>query len=239
MDTPHHNLAHIVHRIGWLRAATLGANDGVISIASLLVGMAAGQVGPDTLLLSGVAGLVAGSLSMAAGEYVSVSSQADAESAELALEAAHLESHPEFEHRELTRIYVERGLTEPLAAQVATELMKHDPLGAHARDELGITEQMAAKPMQAAWSSAFSFCAGGVLPMLVAYLGLCLGWSSNAQVLAVSASAFLALVLTGVLVARAGKSPVLKSVIRITLWGGLALGLSWAAGALFGLNLHG
>ncbi|MDH4396237.1 MAG: VIT family protein [Limnobacter sp.] len=234
----HHNLDHIVHRIGWLRAATLGANDGIISIASLLVGMAAGQVGAETLLLSGVAGVVAGSLSMAAGEYVSVSSQADAEKAELDMEAAHLASHPEFELNELTRIYVDRGLDEALARQVASDLMRHDPLGAHARDELGITESMSAKPLQAAWSSALSFCAGGALPLLMAYLGTLREWGTNTQVLAISISALLALVLTGYVVARAGKSPVLRSVLRITLWGGLALGLSWAAGFLFDLQLH-
>jgi VIT1/CCC1 family predicted Fe2+/Mn2+ transporter len=238
LPSHHHNLDHIVHRIGWLRAATLGANDGIISIASLLVGMAAGQAGAETLLLSGVAGLVAGSLSMAAGEYVSVSSQADAEKAELDMEAAHLASHPEFELNELTRIYVGRGLEEDLANKVATALMRHDPLGAHARDELGITENMSAKPLQAAWSSALSFCAGGALPMLVAYLGTLKEWSSQTQVLAISISALLALMLTGYGVARAGKSPVFKSVLRITVWGGLALGLSWAAGFLFDLQLH-
>lgn len=234
----HHNLDHIVHRIGWLRAATLGANDGIISIASLLVGMAAGQVGAETLLLSGVAGVVAGSLSMAAGEYVSVSSQADAEKAELAMEEAHLKSHPEFELNELTRIYVDRGLNESLARQVASELMQHDSLGAHARDELGITENMSAKPLQAAWSSALSFCAGGALPLLVAYVGTLRDWGSQAQVWFISLSALLALMLTGYGVAKAGKSPIWPSVLRITLWGGLALGLSWAAGFLFDLQLH-
>jgi vacuolar iron transporter family protein len=234
----HHNLDHIVHRIGWLRAATLGANDGIISIASLLVGMAAGQVGAETLLLSGVAGLVAGSLSMAAGEYVSVSSQADAEKAELDMEAAHLASHPEFELNELTRIYIDRGLNEVLARQVASDLMRHDPLGAHARDELGITENMSAKPLQAAWSSALSFCAGGVLPLLVAYMSTLQAWGATTQVMAISVSALLALMLTGYGVARAGKSPVFKSVLRITVWGSLALGLSWAAGFLFDLQLH-
>jgi vacuolar iron transporter family protein len=170
---------HKVHRVGWLRAAVLGANDGIVSTASLVIGVAAAGSGHSPIMLAGVAGLFAGALSMAAGEYVSVSSQADTEQADLELEKKHLAEEPEFELRELTEIYEDRGLAPELAAEVAKQLMAHDALGAHARDELGITEVMSARPLQAAMFSAVSFAAGAGLPLLVAWFtsGTTLIWS--------------------------------------------------------------
>lgn len=225
-----HDEGHRSHRTGWLRAAVLGANDGIVSTASLVLGIAAAGAEEKAILLAGVAGLVAGAMSMAAGEYVSVSSQADTERADLDLERKELAERPKQEHEELTSIYVQRGLDRPLAAMVATQLMAHDALGAHARDELGISETLSARPVQAAMASAATFATGAALPLLmVLVLPLSLiRWG-------VVVSSLLCLALLGVLAARAGGAPVLASVLRVTFWGSLAMALTAAVGALFGV----
>jgi VIT1/CCC1 family predicted Fe2+/Mn2+ transporter len=225
-----HRERHSTHRTGWLRAAVLGANDGIVSTASLVLGVAAAGASPEGILIAGVAGLVAGAMSMAAGEYVSVSSQADTERADLARESRELAANPVQEHAELTAIYVKRGLDEPLAASVATQLMQHDALGAHGRDELGITDMMAARPVQAALASAGSFAVGAVLPLLMV-----LWLPATALILGVSASSLLFLALLGMLAARAGGAPVVASVARVTFWGALAMALTAGVGALFGV----
>jgi VIT1/CCC1 family predicted Fe2+/Mn2+ transporter len=224
-----HRERHRTHRTGWLRAAVLGANDGIVSTASLVLGVAAAGASPEGIVIAGVAGLVAGAMSMAAGEYVSVSSQADTERADLARESRELAANPEQEHAELTAIYVKRGLDQALAASVATQLMKHDALGAHVRDELGITEMLAARPVQAALASAGSFAAGAVLPLLMV-----LWLPATALILGVSASSLLFLALLGLLAARAGGAPVVASVARVAFWGALAMALTAGVGALFG-----
>jgi VIT1/CCC1 family predicted Fe2+/Mn2+ transporter len=224
-----HRERHRTHRTGWLRAAVLGANDGIVSTASLVLGVAAAGASPEGIVIAGVAGLVAGAMSMAAGEYVSVSSQADTERADLARESRELAANPEQEHAELTAIYVKRGLDQALAASVATQLMKHDALGAHVRDELGITEMLAARPVQAALASAGSFAAGAVLPLLMV-----LWLPATALILGVSASSLLFLALLGLLAARAGSAPVVASVARVAFWGALAMALTAGVGALFG-----
>jgi vacuolar iron transporter family protein len=223
---------HRTHRIGWLRAAVLGANDGIVSTASLIVGVAVAESSRSGVLVAGVAGLVAGSMSMAAGEYVSVSSQSDTESADLARERRELATDAKHEHAELAAIYVARGLDAKLAGEVATQLMTKDALGAHARDELGISDTLSARPVQAALASAGSFAVGAALPlMLVAQV------PASALVWTVSGSSLLFLALLGSLAARAGGSPVGKSVARVTFWGALAMALTAGVGALFGATL--
>jgi vacuolar iron transporter family protein len=224
-----HSEAHRTERIGWLRAAVLGANDGIVSTASLLVGVAAASGSHAGILLAGVAALVAGAMSMAAGEYVSVHSQADTEKADLARESAELAKDPAAERRELTAIYVARGLDSGLAQQVAAQLMEHDALGAHARDELGISEALSARPVQAALSSAASFAVGAALPLAVAALApetLLIPWIS------VTSLSFLAVL--GIVAARIGGASVLTSAWRVTFWGALAMAITALAGAIFG-----
>lgn len=227
-----HDESHRSHRIGWLRAAVLGANDGIVSTASLIVGVAAADSSRSGILVAGIAGLVAGAMSMAAGEYVSVSSQSDTENADLARERHELATDPESEHAELTAIYVKRGLDDKLASAVATQLMAKDALGAHARDELGITEELSARPVQAAFASAGTFTVGAALPLLLVVLV-----PTSTLVWVVSGSSLLFLALLGSLAARAGGSPVWKSAVRVTFWGALAMGLTAGVGALFGATL--
>lgn len=221
---------HRTHRTGWLRAAVLGANDGIVSTASLVLGVAAAGSNTQGILVAGVAGLVAGAMSMAAGEYVSVSSQADTERADLERERQELAQTPETEHAELTAIYVKRGLDEVLAAEVATRLTQHNALAAHARDELGISEAMAAKPIQAALASAGTFAVGALLPLLMT-----LFLPVSALIGGVAGSSLLFLALLGFLAARTGGAPVLASVIRVTFWGALAMALTSGIGTLFGV----
>lgn len=225
-----HMERHLVARIGWLRAAVLGANDGIVSTASLIVGVAAASATRQPVLVAGLAGLVAGAMSMAAGEYVSVSSQSDTETADLARERGELAADPEAEHRELAQIYVDRGLDQALADQVATKLMSGDALAAHARDELGIFEHTAAKPVQAALTSAATFSVGAVLPLAVAAVAplSSLPWSVS-----LASLAFLALL--GAVGARAGGAGVLKATVRVTFWGALAMALTAGVGAVFGV----
>ncbi|MDX9843142.1 MAG: VIT family protein [Aquabacterium sp.] len=221
---------HRTHRVGWLRAAVLGANDGIVSTASLVLGVAAAGADQPAILVAGVAGLVAGAMSMAAGEYVSVSSQSDTEQADLAREREELATDPEHEHAELTTIYVQRGLEPALATQVATQLMRHDALGAHARDELGISDTLAARPVQAALASAATFAMGAVLPLLVVLL------APAATILwAVAGSSLLFLALLGALAGRAGGAPMGMAAWRVTFWGALAMALTAGVGALFGV----
>ncbi len=224
-----HDERHLVSRIGWLRAAVLGANDGIVSTASLILGVAASGAERQALLVAGAAGLVAGAMSMAAGEYVSVSSQSDTEAADLARERAELASRPDLETEELAQIYVERGLSPDLAAQVAVQLMAKDALGAHARDELGISEVTTARPIQAALTSAATFAVGASLP-----LALVLLLPPGRLVLGVALASLLFLALLGAVGARAGGAPVLRATLRVTFWGALAMALTAAIGALFG-----
>lgn len=221
---------HRTQRIGWLRAAVLGANDGIVSTASLVLGVAAAGASTRDILVAGVAGLVAGAMSMAAGEYVSVSSQSDTEHADLERERKELAADPEHELAELTAIYVGRGLDTALAAEVAAQLMKHDAIGAHARDELGISETLTARPVQAALASAGTFAVGAALPLLVVLL-----FPASVLMWAVSGSSLVFLALLGSLAARAGGAPVVASAARVTFWGALAMGLTAGAGALFGV----
>lgn len=225
-----HIETHRTHRIGWLRAAVLGANDGIVSTASLVLGVAASGASSKNILIAGVAGLVAGAMSMAAGEYVSVSSQSDTENADLDRERKELAADPKHEHEELTAIYVGRGLDPELAARVSSQLMQHDALGAHARDELGISEILAARPVQAAFASAGTFSVGAALPLLVVVLvpAAALFWS-------VSLSSLLFLALLGSLGARAGGASMATAAIRVTFWGALAMALTAGVGALFGV----
>lgn len=222
---------HKNHRIGWLRAAVLGANDGIVSTASLILGVAAAGVDAKHILIAGIAGLVAGSMSMAAGEYVSVCSQADTEHADLERERRELAAYPEHEHEEMTAIYVERGLDEALAAEVARQLMAHDALGAHSRDELGITETSAARPVLAALSSAGSFSVGAMLPLLLVL------WTPAAVLIwAVAGGSLLLLVSLGALSASVGGASMLIAGVRVSFWGALAMGLTAGVGALFGVT---
>ncbi len=225
-----HHEVHRVHRVGWLRAAVLGANDGIVSTASLVIGVAAAGTTKEAIMLAGLAGLVAGAMSMAAGEYVSVSSQADTEKADLALEQRSLERDPEFETEELAAIYEGRGLDTALARRVAEQLMDHDALAAHARDEIGISEVVNARPVQAAVSSAGTFTVGAVLPLLVALMT-----PVPTLVLAVAAASLVFLAFLGGLAARAGGAPVLAGATRVTFWGALAMALTAAVGHLFGI----
>jgi VIT1/CCC1 family predicted Fe2+/Mn2+ transporter len=223
---------HRTHRIGWLRAAVLGANDGIVSTASLIVGVAAAEASRGGILVAGMAGLVAGAMSMAAGEYVSVSSQADTERADVERERKELAADRTGEHAELAAIYVGRGLDAALAGQVATQLMAKDALGAHARDELGISENLTARPMQAALASAATFAVGAALPMLVVVIV-----PTSALVWAVSGSSLFFLALLGSLAARAGGSSVMVAAVRVTFWGALAMALTAGVGALFGATV--
>ena len=229
MARTRHRESHHTDRIGWLRAAVLGANDGIVSTASLMIGVAAGHGDRSALLVAGVAGLVAGAMSMAAGEYVSVSSQSDTEQADLARERAELEAQPVHEHQELTAIYVKRGLSADLAAKVARQLMDHDALGAHARDELGISVTMRANPIQAAWTSAASFAAGAALPLLAAVVS-----PVTQLVPVVAVSSLLVLTALGALAARTGGAPVLRASLRVGFWGAMAMAITAGVGALFG-----
>ena len=223
---------HLVSRIGWLRAAVLGANDGIVSTASLIVGVAAASAATSDVLIAGVAGLVAGAMSMAAGEYVSVSSQSDTEQADLARERAELDSQPEFEREELAEIYVQRGVEVGLARQVADQLMAKDALGAHARDELGISEVTTARPIQAALTSAATFAVGAALP-----LSMVLFLPRSALVAGVSIASLLFLALLGAVGARAGGAGVGKATLRVTFWGARAMALTAGIGAIVGTVL--
>lgn len=224
-----HRERHRTDRIGWLRAAVLGANDGIISTDSLLLGVAAADAPHHQILVAGVAGLVAGAMSMAAGEYVSVQSQADTEEADLALERTELISDPSGEHKELAGLYVERGLDPPLAKQVAGQLMAHDALGAHARDELGISDQFRARPILAALASAGSFALGAAMPVLTAIL------VPKAGIIPmIAGTSLLSLTFLGGLAAYAGGAPILAGALRVTLWGALAMALTAGIGTLFG-----
>lgn len=220
---------HLVERIGWLRAAVLGANDGIVSTASLIVGVAAAAASTSDVLVAGVAGLVAGAMSMAAGEYVSVSSQSDTEQADLARERGELASQPDFEREELAQIYVERGLDQVLARQVADQLMARDALGAHARDELGMSEVTAARPIQAAFTSAATFAAGAALPLLAAVL-----MPRSMLIAGVSVASLVFLALLGAIGARAGGARIGKAMARVTFWGAVAMALTAGIGAIFG-----
>lgn len=221
---------HRAHRVGWLRASVLGANDGIVSTSSLIIGVASAGATQGSILLAGVAGLFAGAMSMAAGEYVSVSSQADTEAADLELERLSLEENYEGETHELAEIYEGRGLESALALEVAGQLMEHDALGAHARDEIGISEVAVARPVQAAMSSAATFFVGAALPLLVA-------WSvpGSNQIVAVASSSLLFLATLGVLAARAGGASKLVGAVRVTFWGALAMVVTAGVGHLFGV----
>ncbi len=227
---PRHLERHLIGRVGWLRAAVLGANDGIVSTASLIVGVAAAAQGRGEILVAGLAALVAGAMSMAAGEYVSVSSQADTERADLSRETAELATQPEFEHEELASIYVQRGLTPELARQVADQLMAKDALAAHARDELGISDMSTARPLQAAFTSALTFSAGAAAPLLAAVLS-----SGPLLVPVTAASSIVCLGVLGALGARAGGAPVGKAVLRVTFWGAVAMAVTAGVGMLFGV----
>jgi len=224
-----HTEHHRTDRIGWLRAAVLGANDGIVSTASLLVGVAAASASHASMVLTGVAALVAGAMSMAAGEYVSVHSQADTENADLSRERAELAKSPQAEHQELAAIYVKRGLAPELARQVAEQLMQHDALGAHARDELGISKTFTARPIQAALASAASFAVGALLPLLVTALS-----PERMLIPAIFATSLACLALLGAIAAQAGGASLFTSAWRVTFWGALAMAMTAAVGALFG-----
>ena len=225
-----HSEFHRLHRIGWLRAAVLGANDGIVSTASLVIGVAAAGTTHDAILITGVAGLVAGAMSMAAGEYVSVSSQSDTEAADIARETEELATQPEHELEELTGIYTLRGLTPELARQVAIQLTAHDALGTHARDELGIIDTMNAKPVQAAFASAGTFALGAALPLLVVILA-----STSNIIPYVAATSLFFLAALGGLAAQAGGAGLLKGASRVAFWGVLAMAATAAVGNLFGV----
>lgn len=226
---PRHGERHLGQRIGWLRAAVLGANDGIVSTASLIVGVAAAAAARSEILVAGVAGLVAGAMSMAAGEYVSVSSQSDTERADLTLEQRELRDQPDAEMEELASIYVRRGLDSDLAHQVARQLTARDALAAHVRDELGMSEFTAARPVQAAWASAASFTVGAAMPLLMVFVS-----PKSVLIPAVVVASLLFLALLGALGARAGGASVPRATARVTFWGALAMALTAAIGRLFG-----
>jgi vacuolar iron transporter family protein len=230
MDVAPYPEKHRTHRTGWLRAAVLGANDGIVSTASLVLGVAAAGASSKSIVIAGVAGLVAGAMSMAAGEYVSVSSQADTERADLDRERKELAAHPKQEQKEMTAIYVGRGLDAGLASNVATQLMAHDALGAHARDELGISSISSARPVQAALASAVTFSVGAGLPLLIVIV-----MPISTLMWAVSGSSLMFLALLGSLAARAGGASVMTAAVRVTFWGALAMALTAGVGALFGV----
>ncbi|HEX4694852.1 VIT family protein [Sphingomonas sp.] len=227
-----HREGHLVQRIGWLRAAVLGANDGILSTASLIVGVAAANASQASILITGIAGLVAGAMSMAAGEYVSVSSQADTERADIARETAELNEEPEAERLELAAIYRQRGLDHDLALQVADQLMSHDALGAHLRDELGISEEVAARPVQAALASAASFATGAILPVLTV-----LAFSGERLVVAVTIVSLALLATTGAIGARTGGASIWRGAARVVFWGALAMAVTAGIGHLFGARV--
>ena len=220
---------HLVSRIGWLRAAVLGANDGIVSTASLIVGVASATAGTSEVLVAGVAGLVAGAMSMAAGEYVSVSSQSDTENADLNRERLELETQPEFEREELAQIYVKRGLTNELARQVAVQLMAKDALAAHALDELGISEMTTARPIQAAVTSAATFAVGAAMPLAMVLVA-----PTASLIWVVSAASLLFLAFLGAIGAKAGGANVMKATLRVTFWGAFAMALTAGIGMLVG-----
>jgi VIT1/CCC1 family predicted Fe2+/Mn2+ transporter len=224
-----HSETHLVSRIGWLRAAVLGANDGIVSTASLIVGVAAAASGRNEVLIAGIAGLVAGAMSMAAGEYVSVSSQSDTEQADLARERQELATNIEFEKQELADLYVARGVEADLARKVAEQLMAKDALAAHARDELGISEITSARPIQAALTSAATFSAGAALPLLAVVVA-----PRSFIVLAVAITSLALLAVLGAIGARTGGANILRATIRVTFWGALAMALTAGIGAVFG-----
>ncbi len=227
-----HKEKHRTQHIGWLRAAVLGANDGIVSVASLVVGVAAANAVTNDILIAGVAGLVAGAMSMAAGEYISVSSQADTENADLEREKLELETDLEAEKIELATIYMERGLNKDLAKQVAEQLMQHDALGAHARDELGISEILIARPIQAALSSAATFAVGAAMPLLSV-----LAFPKSYLIFGVSIISLLCLALLGFVSAKVGGSPTIKAVLRVTFWGAFAMLVTAGIGALFNVTV--
>lgn len=227
-----HIESHRAHRIGWLRASVLGANDGVVSVSSLVVGVAAGGATADVILLTGMAGLVAGALSMAAGEYISVQSQADTENADLERERKELLEEPEKELEELTHIYVERGLDHSLALQVATKLMEGDALSAHARDELGITEVLRARPVQAALASAAAFSVGASIPILATILA-----AKDQVAMITTVVTLLSLTALGSLAAWAGGASIWRGALRVTFWGAIAMAATALVGRLFGANV--
>lgn len=224
-----HKEVHRTHRIGWLRAAVLGANDGIVSTASLIIGVAASNASRSEVLVAGMAGLVAGAMSMAAGEFVSVSSQADTEAADIERERTELRDDPERELEELASVYEARGLHADLARQVAEGLTAHDALGAHARDELGISDTMAARPVQAAFTSAAMFAAGAALPLLAAALA-----SGATQIVVVAITALFFLAALGAVGAKAGGAPMVAAAARVTFWGALAMAVTALIGAAFG-----
>lgn len=227
-----HSEIHMVHRIGWLRAAVLGANDGIVSTSSLVVGVASAGSGKPEVLIAGLAGLVAGAMSMAAGEYVSVSSQVDAEKADIARETKELAESPEAELEELTSIYQGRGLDRDLAAQVAAQLTRYDALVTHARDELGISETVAARPIQAAVVSALTFAVGAVVPLIVALLA-----PPASITLLVARVTLVALAVLGSLGASAGGAGIVRGAVRVTFWGALAMAATAAVGMMFGVTV--
>ena len=226
---PLHRETHLIERIGWLRAAVLGANDGLISTASLIVGVAAASPGRTEVLVAGAAGLVAGAMSMAAGEYVSVSSQSDTEQADLARERKELAEQPEAELAELTKVYVDRGVAPGLAGEVAKQMMAKDALATHARDELGLSAHVVARPVQAALTSALTFAAGAAFPLAVAALA-----PAASLVWIVSAAALIGLAGLGAIGARAGGAGLLVPTVRVTFWGAVAMAVTAAIGALVG-----
>lgn len=225
----YHRENHSIGHVGWLRAAVLGANDGIVSTASLLLGVAAANATHASLLLTGISGLVAGAMSMATGEYVSVSSQSDTEHAALAQERAELTDDFHAEHRELTAIYVKRGLNAALAEQVAQALMAHDALGAHARDELGINEITTARPLQAALTSALSFAVGAALPLIITFVSP-IAWAS----MTIAGSTLISLAILGGVAAKIGNASVFKGVVRVTFWSALAMAVAAGVGLAFG-----
>ncbi len=230
MENYEHSESHRSHRIGWLRAAVLGANDGIISTASLIIGIAASNLSQQTVLLTGFAGLVSGAMAMAAGEYVSVSSQADTESADLARERLELANDQDSELNELTHIYINRGLTEKLAHEVAMQLTAHNALAAHARDELGISEITNARPTQAAIASAFSFIAGATLPLTVTYIA-----PFSSVITYVSATSLIFLAILGMIAAKTGGANIWMGAGRVAFWGALAMIATAIVGSLFGV----
>ena len=225
-----HHEAHRAHRIGWLRAAVLGANDGIVSTASLIIGVASAGVPQESIIIAGVAGLVAGAMSIAAGEYVSVSSQADTEKADLELEMRSLEDNYEVEVDELAEIYEKRGIEPSLARTVAEQLMDHDALGAHARDEIGIIDHASARPVQAGIYSAATFTVGAALPLMVAW-----AMPGSRQIIAIAVSSLAFLAFLGALAARAGGANLLVGAARVTFWGALAMALTAGVGRFFGV----
>jgi VIT1/CCC1 family predicted Fe2+/Mn2+ transporter len=232
LSSSRHSEGHVVTRLGWLRAAVLGANDGLLSTASLMIGVASAAASREAIVVAGIAGLVAGAMSMAAGEYVSVSSQSDSEAADIARERRELRDNPESELRELAGIYVKRGLDEPLARQVAEQLMVHNSLEAHTRDELGISDVTAARPVEAALTSAASFAVGASVPFLTA-----LATPRSDVVVAIAVVSLISLAALGAIGAKAGGAAMAKAAIRVAFWGALAMAVTAGIGMLFGTRV--